>query len=159
MESDLFLRSSSDNKSVCITFFTDPHDDFGELVALGRIRILGHHYHEADEDSELLFTADYIPFSVAALRRFSRKVRSWLERPLTKFDPSGLVGEFDFRPSSGEGLALKFGPRDDTISDRKVTLTAKFNAGTTQLEQIMVTDQSCLREFDNGIATMLASFS
>jgi hypothetical protein len=81
----------------------------------------------------------------------------WIRQPLDRLIAEDLSAEFQLARLPGQSIRVRFGPRDDTISDRHPVLSISFSAGALQGEFHFVTDQSCLAVFAEELSTELVS--
>ncbi len=83
------------------------------------------------------------------------RVEEWLRLPLQTLDPERLDGEFTFTRLPGQRLTLRFGARQDTVDERKPTVSVFAAAGSLVAEWHFVTDQSCLRLFAQELTSWI----
>ena len=72
---------------------------------------------------------------------------SWVSQPLASLATSVLLAEFQLARLPGQSLKLIFGPREDTIDERKPVVTVELKANSFRTDFHFVTDQSCLAIF------------
>jgi hypothetical protein len=88
----------------------------------------------------------------AELTRLVEHIRAWVERPLAELIADGLDGEFELARLPGQGLQLRFGARENTISGLNPVISISYRAGRLHGQFHFVTDQSCLGYFWQNLA-------
>jgi hypothetical protein len=84
-------------------------------------------------------------------------IARWIRQPLERLIADDLSAEFQLARLPGQSIRVRFGRRDDIISERHPVFTVCFSAGALQGEFHFVTDQSCLALFAEELSTELAS--
>ena len=85
-------------------------------------------------------------------------ISQWLQQPLDHLVAEDLSAEFQLTRLPGQSVHLRFGPRADTISDRKPVVSIAYSAGALHGEFHFVTDQSCLAAFVEELSAAVNSF-
>ena len=82
-------------------------------------------------------------------------IARWIHQPLERLIADDLSGEFQLARLPGQSIHVRFGPRNDTISDRHPIFSISFSAGALKGEFHFVTDQSCLAIFVQELSAEL----
>ena len=81
----------------------------------------------------------------------------WLALPLDVLANTPLRGHHRLTLDPNQTLELRFGHRDDLISRPNQEVSVRMEIGRLQAEYSFVTDQSCLRQFVDGLAACMAA--
>ena len=109
---------------------------------------------DGDHTFPLCLKVDGFWLSRSDLMAVQTLLASWISQPLPKLATSVLVAEFELARLPSQSLMLIFGPRKDTIDERKPVFTVKLKAGAFQVESHFVTDQSCLALFSDELSRL-----
>jgi hypothetical protein len=82
-------------------------------------------------------------------------IARWIGQPLERLIADELSADFQLARLPGQSIRARFGPRDDTISDRHPVFSISFSTGALHGEFHFVTDQSCLALFAEELSTEL----
>jgi len=129
-------------------------DGRSEAAVEASVRIDSRH-HGADEPRPISVRLEGSIVGLEALRLLERELAEWLSLPLDALSERRLTSSHELAFVPGQELRLEFGPRADTIADRHEVLTVTFGAGSLRGTTRLVTDQSCLRIFHEGLAEAL----
>jgi hypothetical protein len=120
----------------------------------GRIILRGQHW---DGDHTFPFSTSIEGFwlrsaDIVALRDH---IARWSRQPIDRLRAGDLSSEFQLARLPGQSVCVRFGARDDTVSERHPVFTVSFSAGALRGEFHFVTDQSCLTLFAQELSTEL----
>jgi hypothetical protein len=119
------------------------------------LKLEGVHF-DGDHDHTLDVTIEGLALAVHSLGSLSRELEAWLSLPLEQLESSKLASEHSLALGTGQRLDMIFGDREDTISERHPVLTIGFGAGRLRGQHHFVTDQSCIRLFNDELVLALA---
>lgn len=130
------LRSNSGSHSISLE---RTHDGVS-------VRISGSRW-DGDHEHPLLLETEGLCIRDDELSRLREALKNWLALPLSELAATPLEGEFLLADEPGELLTLRFGSRDDVISERKPVASIVFEFGLLIGEYHIATDQSCVQLF------------
>jgi hypothetical protein len=92
-------------------------------------------------------TVEGVCLRACELHSMRYHIANWTSRSLDQLIVDDLRGDFDLTLRAGQRVGISFGPRSDTISDRKPVVFIKLSVGNLHAEFHFTTDQSCLAIF------------
>lgn len=104
---------------------------------------------------DLFFGLTGVRVRAFPLEEFATSLRAWVELPLAELGATPLTAAASLGRSDWEYLSLEFGDRADTVSDRKPVFTFAYEG---KFEACFVTDQSCVRIFEEGLREILGGY-
>jgi hypothetical protein len=106
---------------------------------------------DGDHSFPIETTIEGVCLRARELHSMMDHIANWTSRPLDQLIIDDLNGDFDLTLRSGQRVGISFGPRSDTISDRKPVVSIKLGVWHLHAEFHFVTDQSCLAIFARQI--------
>jgi hypothetical protein len=113
-------------------------------------------YWDGDHDLPVKIDLDGFWLSREQLTEMSHYLTDWCNRPLEQLAASHLQRDFELCRLPGQSAMLSFGPRADTIDERKPVLTIALKLGRLTTGIHFVTDQSCIAIFANELAKLIS---
>jgi hypothetical protein len=127
----------------------------GDLHFQSSLEISQDHW-DGDHEHRLNLKVDGLWLSQAGLWEMHQQLSTWVRKPIRELANSVLRSEFEVAAISSQRLRLVFGPREDTIDERKPVLTLEVQAGALGANIHFVTDQSCISIFLDELSTALS---
>jgi hypothetical protein len=117
------------------------------------ITIRGQHW-DGDHTFPFATSIDGVWLRTGEIVALRNHIARWLRQPLDRLIADDLNAEFELARLPGQSVLVRFGARNDTISDRHPVFSVSFSAGTLHGQFHFVTDQSCLALFVEGLAAV-----
>jgi hypothetical protein len=117
------------------------------------VTIRGQHW-DGDHTFPLSTSIDGVWLRTADIVALRNHIARWLQQPLDRLVADDLNAEFELARLPGQSVLMRFGARDDTISDRHPVFSVSFSAGALHGEFHFVADQSCLALFAEGLSSV-----
>jgi hypothetical protein len=127
----------------------------GQRVIEAVLQLEGEHF-DGDHDHDLRVMIEGLALAERSLASLSSALDTWLSLPLEQLHSGKLRSKHSLSLGARQRLDLTFGEREDTISGRQPVVTVDFAAGRLLGEHHFVTDQSCIRLFNEQLALILA---
>jgi hypothetical protein len=118
------------------------------------ILIRGRHW-DGDHTFPLSTSLEGIWLRSADLIGLRDDITRWNCLPLDHLAAEDLNGSFELARLPGQSIHIRFGPRQDTVSNRNPVVSIAFSAGVLRGEFHFVTDQSCLALFAQELSVAL----
>src|ERR1043166_3430058 len=116
------------------------------------VALHGHHW-DGDHTFPFSTSVEGLWLRAADMIALRDHIARWIRQPLDRLIADDLSAEFQLARLPGQSIRVRFGPRDDTISERHPVFSISFSAGALQGEFHFVTDQSCLALFVEELST------
>ena len=117
------------------------------------VRLHGSHWN-GDHTFPFSVSLEGLWLCAGELTSLRDHISQWLSQPLDHLVAEDLSAEFQLARMPGQSVHLRFGPRTDTISDRKPVVSITYSAGALHGEFHFVTDQSCLAVFAEELSAV-----
>ena len=128
-----------------------------ELVYESTIRIKGEHY-DGDHSFPLSTEVDGVWLSGTELVSLRDHMVKWVKQPLDQLIVENLTAEFQLASLQFQSFTIRFGARDNVISEQNPVVSISFLFGKLSGEYYFVTDQTCLTSFSNELSDELNLF-
>jgi hypothetical protein len=121
------------------------------------IHLRGRYWDGGEQTFPLSTSISGLWLSAPSLTSLRDHISQWLRQPLRHLIADDLSAGFELAQLYNQSVHVRFGRRDDTISDMKPVVTIAFLAGALQGEFHFVTDQSCLALFVEELSAEISS--
>ncbi len=125
----------------------------------GTVSISAQEWDGEDHDLPINLKLDGFRLSRSRVVEMVSQLSTWCKMPLEEMKASPLLARFELCRLPGQSVLLEFGPRSDTIDERKPVLSFAAKMGRVSMETHFVTDQSCLAMFADEAAHAMRCLS